>query len=207
MLHGVRLMTASGTPIHLSTELLRYGGNLSTEERGQELLRVFGFNHLILKESLSYSSLRLYCRDFYAYWQFAGSREAALQPETLARWILSLRGNHYINSTINRMVTVIQSIMRAAGSKGYIDPAVSEAFQKIEKIPASQQSSRSDQDEAASPIVSYKQYYKKCGIPNCSVCELGKGHGPYWYAYVRKEDGKAERRYIGKKFQPIALTE
>jgi site-specific recombinase XerD len=144
-------VTSSGTPINLSTELIRYGGNLSTEERGQELLRVFGFNHLILKESLSFSSLRLYCRDFFAYWQFAGSREAALQPETLARWISSLSERRYSESTINRMVAIVQHIMRDAGSKGYIDLSVSAALQTIEKIPTPHQKSRADRKEMLYP--------------------------------------------------------
>lgn len=151
LFHGVHLVTASGTPIHLSTELLRYGGNLSAEERGQELLRVFGFNHLILKESLSFSSLRLYCRDFYAYWQFAGSREAALQPETLARWISSLSERRYSESTINRMVAIVQHIMRDAGSKGYIDLSVAAALQIIEKIPTPHQTSRADRKKMLYP--------------------------------------------------------
>ncbi len=60
----------------------------------------------------------LYCRDFYAYWQFAGSREAALQPETLVRWISSLRERRYSESTINHMVAIVQHIMRDVGSKG-----------------------------------------------------------------------------------------
>jgi hypothetical protein len=151
LFHGLHLVTSSGTPINLSTELIRYGGNLSTEERGQELLRIFGFNHLILKESLSFSSLRLYCRDFYAYWQFAGSREAALQPETLARWISSLSERRYSESTINRMVAIVQHIMRDAGSKGYIDLSVSAALQTIEKIPTPHQKSRADRKEMLYP--------------------------------------------------------
>jgi hypothetical protein len=158
LLHGVNLLTESGVPVLFSMDQIRYGGNLSTEERGQELLDVFGFNHTILQGSLSFSSLRLYCRDFYSYWQFAGSREAALQPETLARWIPHLRKLHYKTSTINRMVVVVQNIMSAAGSpeKGYVDPSIADAFQTIKKTSARHHPAPGIPEEASTPA-SYKE--------------------------------------------------
>ncbi len=206
LLHGVNLVTESGTPIPFSMNQIRYGGNLSTEERGQELLRVFGFNHTILQGSLSFSSLRLYCRDFYAYWQFAGSREVALQPETLAHWISHLRKVHYKTSTINRMVVVVQNIMGAAASpeQGYVDPSIADAFQTIKKTPERHHPLPGIPGEASTPV-SYRKYFKKCGRPWCTVCQLGEGHGPYWYAYWR-ENGRSYRTYIGRKLQLIAPT-
>ncbi len=156
--------------------------------------------------SLSFSSLRLYCRDFYAYWQFAGSKEVALQPETLARWISHLRKLHYKTSTINRMVVVVQNIMGAAGSpeKGYVDPSIADAFQTIKKTPERHHPLPGIPGEASTPV-SYRKYFKKCGRPWCTVCQLGEGHGPYWYAYWR-ENGRSYRTYIGRKLQLIAPT-
>ena len=37
----------------------------------------------------------------------------------------------------------------------------------------------------------------KCGKDRCKKCKEGKGHGPYWYLYFRR-NGKLTSRYIGK---------
>lgn len=36
----------------------------------------------------------------------------------------------------------------------------------------------------------------RCGKPSC-WCARGGGHGPYWYAYLRK-NGKLVSKYLGK---------
>jgi len=41
----------------------------------------------------------------------------------------------------------------------------------------------------------YQQEYIRCG-KRCGSCP----HGPYWYAYFRK-DGKLHKRYIGKVYR------
>jgi integrase len=114
---------------------------LSIEERGQELARLFGFNHLILARRLNPDSLRVYCRDLYAYLQFAGSVEEALVPATLARWMTHLSdeatvsprtGRPYSPNTINRMATAVRRIMREAGQQGYLDPESVKGFHAVE---------------------------------------------------------------------------
>ena len=50
----------------------------------------------------------------------------------------------------------------------------------------------------------YHQHFRKCGKPNCAVCQEGPGHGPYWYAY-RMVDGKTVQRYVGKTLPLDAL--
>ena len=51
--------------------------------------------------------------------------------------------------------------------------------------------------------VSYQLQYRRCSKPACSRCRGQKGHGPYWYAYWREEDGKVHSRYIGKAYSKI----
>ncbi len=46
--------------------------------------------------------------------------------------------------------------------------------------------------------ITYQEQYRKCGKRVCSTCQKGLGHGPYWYAYWRGEDGKLHSNYIGK---------
>ena len=45
--------------------------------------------------------------------------------------------------------------------------------------------------------VTYRQQYIRCGKTPCAGCVMGKGHGPYWYAYWY-EGGKLKTGYIGK---------
>jgi hypothetical protein len=87
------------------------GDYLSIEERGRELVRIFGFNQEILAGYLDPSSRRQYCRDFYAYLQYAGSKEEALRPATLAHWVLWLveHPQRYSPKTINRMLSAVRN--------------------------------------------------------------------------------------------------
>ena len=106
------------------------------EMQSQEMLRLLGFNHLILANTLDTSSLEGYGHHCYTYLQFAKTREAALRPETLAQWIESLASaTFYTPSTINQMATAIRRLMREAGNQGYIDQTTAAAFQHIHGIP------------------------------------------------------------------------
>lgn len=49
--------------------------------------------------------------------------------------------------------------------------------------------------------ITYRQQYTFCGKPNCRHCREGRGHGPYWYAYISK-NGQTVRKYIGKQLPP-----
>jgi integrase/recombinase XerD len=131
---------AEGTK-HGSALVIGEHRSLSIDERGQELARLFGFNHLILSRRLNPDSLRVYCRDFYAYLVFAGSVSLALMPATLARWMTHLSdeatlspqtGRPYSPNTINRMATSVRRIMREAGLQGYLDPEDVKGFHAIE---------------------------------------------------------------------------
>ena len=45
--------------------------------------------------------------------------------------------------------------------------------------------------------VTYQLEFVQCGKAKCR-----KWHGPYWYAYTRK-DGRARSLYIGKEFRTL----
>ncbi len=127
---------------------------LSIAERGRELSRLFGFNQSILARRANLETLRVYCRDFYAYLEYAASLtrtdprlkdadpvELALLPSTLARWLTSLSdkdtvspetGRHYSPNTINRMGTAVRRIMKEAGAQGFIAPERVHGFGEVE---------------------------------------------------------------------------
>lgn len=65
----------------------------------------------------------------------------------------------------------------------------------------------SREDESGQQPESRIRYHLQktsCGKANCSRCQGGTGHGPYWFAYYRV-DGKTIRRYVGKTL-PDAVT-
>lgn len=45
--------------------------------------------------------------------------------------------------------------------------------------------------------ITYSVQFRKCGKSLCSTCRDGQGHGPYRYAYWRK-DGRLHSGYVGK---------
>lgn len=43
----------------------------------------------------------------------------------------------------------------------------------------------------------YRQQMVRCGKSGCRRCSDGSGHGPYWYAFWRDENGRSRSRYCG----------
>jgi hypothetical protein len=43
--------------------------------------------------------------------------------------------------------------------------------------------------------LTYQLQYRKCGKPGCHPCS-NRGHGPYWYAYWRDEEGRVRSKHI-----------
>jgi hypothetical protein len=54
----------------------------------------------------------------------------------------------------------------------------------------------SGSQEAKQKVV-YRCQISFCTKPSCHKCREGTGHGPYWYAYT-KRDGRTVRTYVGK---------
>ena len=44
----------------------------------------------------------------------------------------------------------------------------------------------------------FRQEWRRCGKATCLRCKTGPGHGPYWYAYSRDENGRLRSKYCGK---------
>ena len=112
------------------------GDTLSIEKRSEALVTIFGFNQEILAGYLDPSSRRQYCRDFYTYLEYAGSKEDALRPTTLTHWVLWLV-NHpqrYSPKTINRMVSAVKKMMKKAASLEYLDRKTADGFQEVEAV-------------------------------------------------------------------------
>ncbi len=123
-------------PIVVEEDSIVAGDYLSIEERSQELARLFGFNQEILAGYLDPSSRRQYCRDFYAYLEYAGSKPEALRPSTMERWVLWLveHPQHYSPKTINRMLSAVKKIIKKAAALSYLDRATAERFQEVEAV-------------------------------------------------------------------------
>ena len=51
-------------------------------------------------------------------------------------------------------------------------------------------------EEVRQGAITYRRERVRCGKPTCK-CAAGALHGPYWYAYSRK-NGRAVSKYIGK---------
>ena len=74
----------------------------------------------------------MYARDVRAYLRFAGSADAALAPETLARFRAELaeRGRHSPN-TINRMLSAVKRLVQEAAAQAYVEHETAAAFGRV----------------------------------------------------------------------------
>lgn len=93
-----------------------------------------GFDASILVGQLSPSSIKMYQRDFHVYLAFAGTKEAALTPTTLARWRKQLADGQMSPNTINRMLSTIKSLMMEAAAQGFISHELAEEFRHIRGV-------------------------------------------------------------------------
>jgi hypothetical protein len=50
----------------------------------------------------------------------------------------------------------------------------------------------------------YRLELVKCGKSNCHCAAGETGHGPYWYWYGRRANGRMASRYIGKELRELA---
>jgi hypothetical protein len=138
LLHGLALPGTQETQV--SVDMLGSEGNApeearTTRVRSRVLLDAFGFTHEVV-EGLSPVARGIYCGDFFAYYRFAGSKEAALQATTLQRWMDHLQKMGYTTGTINRMVDAVQSIVHCAATKGYVDQEIDASMKGIKPLRA-----------------------------------------------------------------------
>jgi len=77
----------------------------------------------------------MYERDFKAYLAYAGSRDAALDPTTLARWRTHLAQDTEMSpNTINRMLSAVKRIMREAAEQKYTTHENATAFERVSGV-------------------------------------------------------------------------
>ncbi len=86
----------------------------------------------MLAGQLAPSSMRMYERDMRAYMAFAGSAEAALKAETLARFRTQCALETTLSpNTINRMLSAVKRIMIEAAAQGYITTETAASFRLV----------------------------------------------------------------------------
>ena len=91
-----------------------------------------GFSTEILAGQLASSSIVGYRRDLAGYLVFAGSREAAMRPTTLARWRAQLANETKLSPrTINRRLAAVKRLIREAAAQGYVTSDVASAFDQV----------------------------------------------------------------------------
>lgn len=126
-------MQTHDAPLHLDTTTLDTTTAVSKSAR--HLLHVFDAS--ILAGQLAPSSIAMYTRDFAAYLAFAGERQSALLPATLAQWRTHLAGaTEKSPNTINRMLSAVKRIMREAAAQGYLSHEVANAFEEVTGVKA-----------------------------------------------------------------------
>lgn len=95
-----------------------------------------GFDQQIVAGTVSTRSIQKYEQHFVAYCRFAQTREAALEPTTLARWRTVLVQQEPVLSpdTINNKLAAVRSIMVAAAEQGYISGERADAFRRVRGV-------------------------------------------------------------------------
>jgi len=108
----------------MNTELVPYAASIE-----------LSFNASILTGALRQSSIDMYERDFKAYLAYAGSRDAALDPTTLARWRTHLAQETEMSpNTINRMLSAVKRLMKEAANQGYTTQETALGFERVEGV-------------------------------------------------------------------------
>lgn len=92
------------------------------------------FDTSILAGQVRQSSIDLYKRDFAAYCEFAGSFDSALQATTLAQWRTELAKGDKSPNTINRQLSSVRTVIKAAAEQGYISHETAERFDSVRGV-------------------------------------------------------------------------
>lgn len=91
----------------------------------------------MLAGQLAPSSIRMYERDMRAYMEFAGSAEAALKAETLARFRTHCAQETILSpNTINRMLSAVKRVMTEAAAQGYVSTETAASFRLVAGVKA-----------------------------------------------------------------------
>lgn len=78
-----------------------------------------------------------------------------------------------------------------------LDGWIHERLAALEQAAIPMRANREAIEEVRQGAVTYRRERVRCGKPSCK-CAAGALHGPYWYAYSRK-NGRLVSKYIGKR--------
>lgn len=92
------------------------------------------FDTSLLAGQVRSSTIRSYQMVFTEYLNFAGDWPTALEPATLAKWRTHLSGLALSPNTINRKLTSIKAVMKAATEQGYLSPTLALAFSQVDGV-------------------------------------------------------------------------
>lgn len=109
-------------------------------------LTIAVFDPSILAGQVRPSTIAMYRTAWSAYVGFAGGWAAALQPATLAQWRAELATGNLSPNTINRMLSSVRAVVKAAESQGYVAPGAAAAFESVRgvKVAAMRENLKSD---------------------------------------------------------------
>lgn len=93
------------------------------------------FDTSILTGQVGESTKAMYTRDFAAYLEFAGRFESATTATTLAQWRAVLAEETAMSPhTINRMLSAVRALMKAAAEQGYLSREVALSFETVKGV-------------------------------------------------------------------------
>lgn len=100
----------------------------------------------ILAGEIRESTIVMYRKAIKEYLRFAGSTEAALAASTLARWRAELAKGDKSPNTVNRMLSSVRAVIKAAEAQGYVRAGLGEAFEAVRgvKVAAMREKLKSD---------------------------------------------------------------
>lgn len=135
----------------------------------------------ILAGQVSANTQKQYISDFEKYLDFAGSRDAALQPETLSRWRQAMfqdgytlkdgTQKDYTVAAINRRLSSVRSVMKEAAQQGLVTHELAESFRNVKGLKL--KSNKTRRKENTRTRITVEQMNAICNAPN----EYASGEG------------------------------
>lgn len=98
------------------------------------IAKPFELDPSILAGQTRQSTIDAYRKAIKAYMEFAGSTDAALEPATLARWRTELASGDKSPNTVNRMLSSVRAVIKAAEAQGYVRAGLGEAFESVRGV-------------------------------------------------------------------------
>lgn len=95
------------------------------------------FDPSLLAGQVRPSTIAMYQKAFTAYTAYAGAWSVALDPATLAQWRTALSGQALSPNSINRMLSSVRAVMKAAAEQGYLASEVAQAFDSVRGVKVS----------------------------------------------------------------------